>query len=152
MKTKGKHLHLEPLKILVPLCYGIKARASNQTGSLSPDSLQGSAWWGCAKEMRDHKLIMGSTQRFSSHLKSIIMQTTSVPCCEGLNTNGEQANKHQTERKKTSIFSPLLCFSVTWAWWQHERCWWEGGEAYMQARSMVMSEQNMKKSFIWINH
>lgn len=78
MKTKGKHLHLEPLRILVPLCYGNKAHASNQTGSLAPDSLQGSVWWGCVEEMRDHKLIMGSTQCFPPHLKSIIMQSTSV--------------------------------------------------------------------------
>lgn len=44
--------------------------------------------------MRDHKLITGSTRQFfSSHLKSIIMQNTSVPCFEGLDIYGEQGSK-----------------------------------------------------------
>lgn len=44
---------------------------------------------------------------FSSHLKSIIMHHTSVPCCEGLDTNGEQANKRQTQRGRRQAF-PFL--------------------------------------------
>lgn len=46
--------------------------------------------------MRDHKLIMGGTVHLSSPLKSIIMRGTLVPRCEGLDTNGEQANRLPT--------------------------------------------------------
>ena len=99
--------------------------------------------------MRDHKLIMGSTQHFSSHLKSIIMQNTSVPRCGELNTNGEQANKWQTQRGRGRGF-PFHFFSLASPEPDDSMRDDDGrvdrSKAFVQVRSMMMREQNMEKS------
>lgn len=62
-------------------------------------------------KIRDHKLITGSTQRFSSRLRSIIMRNTSVSCCEGM-ASGQTSARHTRgggEKMKVLLFFFFSC-------------------------------------------
>ena len=102
--------HLELLKLLALLCYGIRAHASKprrvsssrfSDKALPDEDVQG--------KIRDRKLIMGSTQHFSSHLRSIIMRNTSASCCEGMESGQMSARHTRGEKTKVLLFLFFSC-------------------------------------------
>lgn len=64
-------------------------------------------WWGQAEEMRRRKLVTGCTWHFSSQLKSVIIQTASVPRFDG--KKSQQISSRQRRKMDRS------CSSCSWS-------------------------------------
>lgn len=152
MKTKGKHLHLEPLRMLVPLCYGNKAHASNQAGSLASVSLQRCLMrmcWGNERPQINHgrHSVFSFTLEINNYANHICLTVRDL-----IQIESKQISTRHREEEDEVFFSlpPLVCLLFFLLYHLSlktaaEMLMSDGRQQSSYATwSMVMREQNMK--------